>query len=262
MLTALLTSVAVGTVLGVILAAVSGPLASRLFESRGHGSLLVVVAATLPVGAAAQLTREAMRLKFRAWHYTDLGGHRRRGGRRGEPGGGAAAPQRRHRPVRRHARRKRGRGDLRVLGHAWLLRPRGIARGTAQHARLRAASDPAGPVDMGARVRRPVLARGSQQSPEVGEYAVANRLAGVILFLVTAFGTAYSPFIFRSTRRIPRPSAGFARERSNLLTLGLLAVSGGLGAVRPRADPGDRARHFTPRISRSACWRSGLPSTG
>ena len=57
---------------------------------------------------------------------------------------------------------------------------------------------------------------------EVGEYAVANRLAGVVLFLAMAFGTAYSPFTLSIYAEDPEAERRLRARALNLLTVGLL----------------------------------------
>jgi O-antigen/teichoic acid export membrane protein len=228
MLTAVLMSVAVGTVLAVILTAASGPLARGLFESRGHGSLLVVVAATLPLGAVAQFAREAMRLKFRAWHYMTSAIVAAGVGAAvslaevlllhsgvvglfvGTLAGNAAAAIYGSVVARRSFGPGVSRQELRsMLAYGLPLLLPGLATWGL------------------AFVDRFLLA-GLSSLKEVGEYAVANRIAGVVLFLVTAFGTAYSPFALSIYAEDPETERRLRARALNLLTVGLLAVSAAL----------------------------------
>jgi O-antigen/teichoic acid export membrane protein len=228
MLTALLMSVAVGTVLAAILAAASGPLARGLFGSRGHGSLLVVVAATLPLGALAQFAREAMRLKFRAWHYmisaivaAGVGAavslaevlllHSGVVGLFvGTLAGNAAAAIYGSVVARGSFGPGVSREELRsMLAYGLPLLLPGLATwGLAFVDRF--------------------LLVGLSSLQQVGEYAIANRLAGVVLFLIVAFGTAYSPFTLTVYSEDPEAERRLRARALNLLTVGLLAVSGAL----------------------------------
>jgi O-antigen/teichoic acid export membrane protein len=228
MLTAALTTVGVGSVLAVILAAVSAPLARGLFESRGHGSLLIVVAATLPLGAMAQFAREAMRLKFRAWHYTISA----------IVAAGVGAAVSLTEVLLLHSGvvglfvgTLAGNAAAAIYGSL-------VARGSfgpgVSRAELRSMLAYGLPLILPglatwglAFVDRFLLA-GLSSLQEVGEYAVANRLAGVILFLVMAFGTAYSPFTLSVFSEDPEAERRLRARALNLLTIGLLAVSGGL----------------------------------
>jgi O-antigen/teichoic acid export membrane protein len=229
LLTALLASVTIGAAIGIVLALVSGPLADALFKGTGEASVLVVVAITLPVSAAVAFTRESMRLHFRAWHYLISAvlsggvaaavslvevlalGSGVIGLFIGTLAGNAAAGLYGLVVARRSFGRGASRVELRsMLAYGLPLIIPGLSLWGLSF------------------VDRYLLA-GLSDLAQVGEYAVANRLAGVVLFIVTAFGTAFSPFIF-SLYSEDREAETRVRARIlNLLTLGLLAVSVAIG---------------------------------
>jgi O-antigen/teichoic acid export membrane protein len=67
--TALLFQLALGALMALVLAAIAGPLSEALFDGRDEPGMLVLIGITLPALAAAQFTREVLRLHFRAWSY-------------------------------------------------------------------------------------------------------------------------------------------------------------------------------------------------
>lgn len=229
MLTALLASMAIGTAIGLVLAALSGPLAHALFNGTGATSVLIVVAATLPVTAAAQLTREAMRLHFRAWHYLTSAvlaagvaaavslvevlslGSGVIGIFIGTLAGNAAAGLYGLAVARRSFGPGVSRPELRsMFAYGLPLIIPGLSLWGLSF------------------VDRFLLA-GLSNLGQVGQYAVANRLATPVLFLVTAFGTAFSPFIFSLYSEDPEAERRLRARVLNLLTLALLVVSVALG---------------------------------
>ena len=229
MLTALLASVAIGTAIGIVLAVLSGPLAHALFKGTSDATVLIVVAITLPVTAAAQFTRESMRLHFRAWHYMTSA----------VIAAGVAAAV--------------SLVEVLVLGSGVVGLFVGTLAGNAAAGLygLAVAGKFFGPgvsrpelrsmLNYGLPLIIPGLAlwglsfvdrfllAGLSDLAEVGEYAVANRLAGIVIFLVTAFGTAFSPFIFQMYSEDPEAELKLRARVLNLLTLGLLAASVAIG---------------------------------
>jgi O-antigen/teichoic acid export membrane protein len=229
MLTALVASAGIGAAIALPVALISGPLAHALFREPGHASVLIVAGATLPVTAAMQFTREAMRLRFRAWQYLisavlaaivaaavslvevlALGS-----GVVGLFIGTLA-----------------GNGAAALYGIA-------IARGSfgpgLSRRELRSMLAYGLPLILPALsvwglmfVDRFLLAALSNLR-EVGEYAIANRLAGVVLFLTTAFGTAFSPFILSVYSEDPVAERHLRARALNLATLALIGVSVGIG---------------------------------
>lgn len=229
LLTALLASVAIGVAIGLALAALSGPLAHALFKGTSEASVVIVVAITLPVTAAAQFTREAMRLHFRAWRYLTSAvlaagvaaavslvevlaiGSGVVGLFVGTLAGNAAAGLYGLAVARRSFGPGVSRPELRsMLAYGLPLIIPGLCLWGLSF------------------VDRFLLA-GISSLAEVGEYAVANRLAAPVLFLVTAFGTAFSPFIFSLYSEDPEAERRLRARVLNLLTLGLLAVSVAIG---------------------------------
>lgn len=67
--TALLFQLALGAVMALALAAFAGPVSRAMLDGREESGMFVLIGATLPAFAAAQFTREILRLEFRAWSY-------------------------------------------------------------------------------------------------------------------------------------------------------------------------------------------------
>jgi O-antigen/teichoic acid export membrane protein len=229
MLTAVATSVATGTAIALILVALSGPLSHALFKSTDHASVLVVVAATLPVTAALQFTREAMRLRFRAWHYlvsavlaalvtaavslVDVLVFNSGvvGLFVGTLAGNAVAGLYGVIVARRSFGPGLSRQELRsMLAYGIPLIVPGLSL-------------------WGLTFIDRLLLTGLSTLGEVGQYAIANRLAGVVLFLTTAFGTAFSPFILSLYSEDPEAERRLRARTLNILTVVLLGLSVWLG---------------------------------
>jgi O-antigen/teichoic acid export membrane protein len=69
LVTALLFQLALAAVVATALALCADPLSRALFDGRDVSGLVVIVGAMLPGFALAQFTREILRLEFRAWSY-------------------------------------------------------------------------------------------------------------------------------------------------------------------------------------------------
>jgi O-antigen/teichoic acid export membrane protein len=67
--TALLTQLVAGTIVAALLAAFAAPVSRALFDGREETGVIVLVGVALPAFAVAQFTREVLRLEFRAWSY-------------------------------------------------------------------------------------------------------------------------------------------------------------------------------------------------
>ena len=67
--TAFLTSTAISAVVAAAICLARGPLSHRLFESGSDATLVVLLAVTLPLLAVANMTREVMRLSLQPWKY-------------------------------------------------------------------------------------------------------------------------------------------------------------------------------------------------
>lgn len=69
LVSALLFQLVLGAVVALLLTLFADPLSRRLFDGRDVSGLLVILGAMLPAFALAQFTREILRLEFRAWSY-------------------------------------------------------------------------------------------------------------------------------------------------------------------------------------------------
>lgn len=67
--TALLFQLALSVLAAAVFAALAGPLSDVLFDGRDERGVLLLVGVALPMFAAGQFTREVLRLEFRAWAY-------------------------------------------------------------------------------------------------------------------------------------------------------------------------------------------------
>jgi O-antigen/teichoic acid export membrane protein len=67
--TAFLTQLGVAALLALLLAVYAAPLSRLLFDGREESTVVVLIAASLPAFVTAQFTREVLRLEFRAWSY-------------------------------------------------------------------------------------------------------------------------------------------------------------------------------------------------
>jgi O-antigen/teichoic acid export membrane protein len=195
LVTALLTQLAVGGVLAILLALVAAPVSRVLFDGETERGIIVLVGLSLPAFALAQFTREILRLELRPWPYLASS----------VAGAVTAATV----------------GVLAVV--AWDKGVAGAFAGTlagwvvgagfglvlvwrrlvARFSRreldtMLRFGIPLIPVAFAlwalALVDRLMLARLADLDA-VGQYAVANRIATPVLLLVTALGLALSPFI-------------------------------------------------------------------
>jgi O-antigen/teichoic acid export membrane protein len=181
------------------LAAVAGvlgraPISGWFFGSRDHGLLVALAAVSIPVANAAGFLRQAMRLRFRAWHFafsTTLAA----------VAGGAAVVL---------AVTWLDAGVSGVVAGLLVGQSLGLAyglvvvaadlRGRLSGSELRtmvAYGLPLIPTALAMwalmLVDRLMLGRLSSLG-QVGEYAAANRIASPILLATTAFATAYGPY--------------------------------------------------------------------
>lgn len=69
LVTALLFQLVLGAAVALLLTLFADPLSRRLFDGRDVSGLLVILGTMLPAFALAQFTREILRLEFRAWSY-------------------------------------------------------------------------------------------------------------------------------------------------------------------------------------------------
>jgi O-antigen/teichoic acid export membrane protein len=229
MSTAIIVSlVASGTICAVLVLA-REPVSEWLFAGQQYTTLVVLLAAALPLTILAQLLRELMRLRFRAWHYmisASLGA-----ALTGFLGVGAVLFV-----------------DAGLEGVLW-----GVVIGTGAAALYGLVVVRA---DLGARVSsgelRTMLAYGLPLVPaalalwaltfidrlmlarlsdlaEVGEYAVANRVAMPLLFAVAAFATAFSPFILAAHTEDPEAEKDLRSRVLTYVTAGLVLMALAIG---------------------------------
>ena len=192
--TALAATGLLGVVVAIVLMAVRGQVAHWIF-GREAGSLVLAVAISIPLVNVANFLRETMRLRFRAWHYVvssliatvvtaglgiaaatalDLDV---RGVFVGVIVGNAIAMAYGALVVRHDIGRHLSWPELKtMLRYGLPLVPAAVALWAL------------------ALVDRIMLSRLGSLT-EVGQYAVANRIASVLLLLVTAFSLAFGPYI-------------------------------------------------------------------
>jgi O-antigen/teichoic acid export membrane protein len=188
-------SIAVAVVLGAIIAFASHPVSVWLFGSGRYSGAVLVAALCIPALTLSTLVREVMRLRFQPWHY--LGASLIAGGIgailsvllvlgfgigiagvfAGVLVGNLLAAGYAIAVAHPHIGRRVSRHELRVMfAYGLPLIPSAIAMWMLQF------------ID---RIMLTKLANLNQ----VGQYAIANRLALALMLLVTAFAVAYSPFM-------------------------------------------------------------------
>lgn len=213
--TAFLTQLVVATVLAAVLTALAEPTSQLLFDGRDESMVIVLIAASLPAFVTAQFTREVLRLEFRAWSYLgtavagafvgaaisilavvswDMGVEGPFYGiLAGFVVGGAYGLVL---VWRRLTARPSGR-ELRIMLHFGIpLIPTALA--------LWALS----------LIDRVMLARLADLN-EVGQYAMANRLAVPVVLIVVALQLSFSPFILSIFQTDPEHEK---RVRARVLT--------------------------------------------
>ena len=225
MSTALIVSLVVSGTVCAALVLAREPVSEWLFDGQQYTTVVVLLAVALPLTILAQLLRELMRLRFRAWNYmisAALGA-----AITGFLGVGAVLFL-----------------DAGLDGVLW-----GIVVGASAAALYGVVVVRA---DLGASVSsgelRTMLAFGLPLVPaalavwaltfidrimlgqlsnlaEVGEYAVANRVAMPLLFAVAAFVTAFSPFILAAHSEDPGTEKQIRARVLIYLTAGLVLVA-------------------------------------
>lgn len=186
----------VAVVVAVLLAALRQPLESWIFAGSSSERLILAIAISIPVVNAATFLREVMRLRFRQWSYVaaavmaailsaavsivlvvgfDAGVY---AVFVGAIFGNALGVVYGLYVVRHDVGRHFSQHDLRVmLAYGVPLVPAALAMWAL------------------ALVDRIMLSRLGNLA-EVGQYAVANRIASLLMLVVTAFSLAFGPFIF------------------------------------------------------------------
>ena len=248
--------------MALLLAAFAAPLSRALFDGRTETGVIVLIGLALPAFAAAQFTREVLRLEFRAWSYlaTSLAGAAVAAaisilavvawdaGVNGPFIGALAGPLVGAvyglALVWRRLTARPSRHELSVMLRFGIpLIPTALA--------LWALS----------LIDRVMLARLADLD-EVGQYAVANRVAMPVLLIVTALGVAFSPFILSIYQTDPEREKQVAGAGADRLH----------GRARPdrarlarcgRARSASSSRRIsTRRTARSGSSRSGWSRSG
>jgi O-antigen/teichoic acid export membrane protein len=195
LLTATVTETAIATAVAAILIVLRDPLSALLFGTPRFHLLVVLIGVNLPLTALMLLTREAMRLTFRPWRYFASALI---------AGLGATATS----LVAVYAL------HAGVAGLLWgllagtaasavfgLFACRGAIGGRWSGPELRVMFRfglplvPAAFAQWGLTFADRFMLRALSTTSEVGLYTVANQIAGVLLFVVSAFSLAFSPYI-------------------------------------------------------------------
>jgi O-antigen/teichoic acid export membrane protein len=223
--TALATALAAASAIAALVILFREPIAGWLFRGADHVSLVVLVAVAVPLTILATFTREVMRLRFMAWSYTasaivsatvsaavgvylvletDAGPD---GVVVGLVAGNAVAALYGLLTVARYLAARLSRRELRVmLAYGLPLIPAAAAMWGL------------------AFLDRVMLSRLTDLD-EVGQFAVGARVALVLMLCVTAFGLAYTPFMY-SLFAEDRETEKQVRGRTlTYLTLALTAIS-------------------------------------
>ncbi|MGH2901922.1 MAG: lipopolysaccharide biosynthesis protein [Solirubrobacteraceae bacterium] len=215
LVTALLFQLVIGLVLACVLLVLAGAISRALFAGRDEAGVVVLIGVALPAFALAQFTREILRLEFRAWSYlvTSVAGAAVaavvtivavlawNAGIAGVFAGALAGWVV---------------GAVLGLGLVWRrLRARPSRRELTVMLRY---GLPLIPVAVSlwalSLIDRLMLSRLADLE-ELGQYAVANRIASPVLLLVTALSLAFSPFILSLYQTDPEHEK---RVRGRVLT--------------------------------------------
>jgi O-antigen/teichoic acid export membrane protein len=229
LLTAIVTETTIACAVAVVLIVLRNPLAALLFGSSRFHLLIVLIGANLPVTALMLLTREAMRLTFRPWRYfvsALLAGL------------GATATS----LVAIYAL------HAGVAGMLWgllvgttvsavfgLFACRGAIGGRWSQPELRVMLRfglplvPAAFAQWGLTFADRFMLRALSSTSEVGLYTVANQIAGVLLFVVSAFALAFSPYILSLYAQDPEFEKRARAQTLVYLTIVLATVAASLG---------------------------------
>jgi len=209
--TGLATAVAAASLLALLLIVFRGPIAHALLHDRSRDTLVVLVALALPLSIVAAYTRAVMRLRFQAWRYTvSAAGAAAISGALsvalvlasnvgidgvliGLLAGNALAVLYGLAVTRRDVSARLSRRELRVmLAYGLPLLPAAAAM-------------------WGLTFLDRVMLSALADLDEVGEYAVGARFSSVLMFVVTAFGLAYAPFmlsLFAEDREVEKQVRG------------------------------------------------------
>jgi O-antigen/teichoic acid export membrane protein len=213
--TALVAMLVLAVAMAVPLVLLRGPIAAWTFDDRRYATLVALVGLAVPIAAIAAACREVMRLRFQAAHYAAssilgaaLGGL-----------GGVVAIATAHADVAGVFACVLG-GQVLALGYGLaIVVPQLVpAVSRPELRRLLAFGLPLLPASLGmwgiSFLDRVALAKLDTLSA-TGEYAVGTRFASVLMFLVSAFTAAYTPFLY--SRHAADP-VGERALRARLLT--------------------------------------------
>jgi O-antigen/teichoic acid export membrane protein len=221
--TALIVSVVAALTISVVILLLRVPLADWLFGRRQYVHLVVLVAIAMPLAVIATFLREVMRLHFRAWHYAISAtlaavitaavgiwlvlatGAGISGVLIGVICGNGAAVLYGAAVAGRQIGTRISRGELRIM----------LAFGLPLV--------PAAAALWGLAFLDRIMLAQLGSLHEVGEYAVGARFATILMFGVTAFGLAWSPFmlsVWSEDRELEK------RLRSRVLTYVTILFTG------------------------------------
>jgi O-antigen/teichoic acid export membrane protein len=222
--TGLVATMTVALTFAVVLLALAVPISNWTFGTASHASLVRLVGITIPLGTLGAYSREAMRLKFRAWRYTISA-------LLGSAGAAIIAVV----AVVGFDSGVAGVlvgtliGSALAAAYGFVVSRRDLIGGFSRPELRKmlaygAPLIPAAGAMWGLNfVDRVILAKLGSLS-ETGEYAVANRFGFVLLLLVTAFATAYGPFQLALWREDPEAEKQVRDRILTYLTMVLVTV--------------------------------------
>ena len=223
--TAIVATSTAAIVAAIALAALRGELDDWIFGGSNAERLILAIAISIPVVNGATFFRETMRLRFRQWSYVAAavmaaivsavvsivlvvgfdGGIEAVfvGAIFGNALGVAYGIYVTHRDIGRHG----SRSELRVmLAYGIPLVPAALAMWALA-------------------ARRPGDAERPRNLAEVGQYAVANRVASLVMLVVTAFALAFGPYIFSIYSEDPEMEKAVRAKALTYFAVVLLFVS-------------------------------------
>jgi O-antigen/teichoic acid export membrane protein len=218
-------SMVIALVLGIGIAIAHDPISTWLFGSSKYGTAVVLGGLCVPAVTLATLLREVQRLRFKAWKYLGFSlltagagsllailfvvgfGWGINGVFAGVLAGNLLAVAYGLVVSMPFVGRRLSRRELRImLAYGLPLVPSAFAMWMLQF------------------VDRIMLTKLSNLA-EVGEYAVANRLALVLLLVVSAFGIAYSPFMLSLHNEDAEAERKLRGRLLTYVTAGLVVVA-------------------------------------
>lgn len=247
--TALIASTLFATSFAMLLILLRDPVADFLFAGQRYATVIVLVAVSLPLSVLVNLSREAMRLRFRAWHYVassaiavavsagvGLGLVLAAGVGVEALFIGIVA------------------GNLASSVYGFLVTRRDFA-GPPSRPELRTMLlygiplIPVAVANWGLSFLDRLMLAQLDDLDAVGQYALATRVGSVLLFAVTAFAVAFSPFILSLYQEDPAMEREVRGRAIVIVTTGFLIIAVVLSLfareiieiVAPAFDEGYRA---------------------